>query len=63
MKNIIFLILIFCLSCASGNMYHHVHGRDYRQYLLEKDCCELKARLGSSQSYSECMKEWKQVSR
>lgn len=61
-KVIIILSLILCSACASGNMYHPVHGRDYRQYLLEKECCEIKEKLGG-QSYRECIGEWKKVRR
>jgi hypothetical protein len=61
-KVIISLSLILCSACASGNMYHSVHGRDYRQYLLEKECCEIKNQMGG-QRYNECMKEWRVVSR
>ena len=62
-KVIIILSLILCSACHSGNMYHPVHGRDFHQYLWDKEDCELKKSLGSKQSYSECMIEWKKIKR
>jgi hypothetical protein len=61
-KIVIILILFLFSACTSGNMYHPVHGQDYRLYLWDKEDCELKAKLGG-QSYGECMKEWKVVYR
>ena len=57
-KVIIIMVFALCSACASGNMVHPFHGRDYKQYQLEKECCEIKEKLGG-QRYSACMIDWK----